>query len=115
MEHGKNSSQSIEPTRSEINPTDALPHIPRVALREPGRSIRDLRRLRADDGQTGSYSELEGSLWEVATSLSTCLCRRVLGNLKSILTGTALIGTLSVNPWMIWQRLSGLHCSAVFQ
>src|SRR6516162_4660432 len=32
-----------------------------------------------DDGQTGSYSESDGSLWEVATSLSTCLCSGVLG------------------------------------
>jgi hypothetical protein len=96
MEHPTNASQSIEPACSEINPTNALPHIPRVALRELGRSIRDLPRLRADDGQTGSYSESEGSLWEVATTLSTCLCSRVLGNVKSIWAGTALIGTLTL-------------------
>jgi hypothetical protein len=42
------------------------------------------RTFLADDGQTGSYSESEGSLWEVATSLSTCLCSRVLGNLKCV-------------------------------
>ena len=28
--------------------------------------------------QTGTYSESEGSLWEVTTSLSTCLCSRGL-------------------------------------
>jgi hypothetical protein len=82
MGHGKSASESIEPACSEINLTDALPHIPRVGLRELGRSIRDLPRLRADDEQTGSYSESEGSLWEVATSLSTCLCSRVLGDVK---------------------------------
>jgi hypothetical protein len=35
-----------------------------------------------DDEQTGSYSESEGSLWKVATSLSTCLCSGVLGDVR---------------------------------
>ena len=39
----------------------------------------------SDDWQTGSYSESEGSLWEVATSLFTCLCSGEIGNLG---TGT---------------------------
>ena len=32
----KNASQSIEPACSEIDPTNALPHIPRAGLRELG-------------------------------------------------------------------------------
>jgi hypothetical protein len=47
MKHGKNASESIEPTRSEINLTDALPHTPKVGLRELGSSILNLPRLRA--------------------------------------------------------------------
>jgi hypothetical protein len=50
----KIASESIEATGSEINRTDALSDIPRVGLRELGRSIRDLPRLRADDEQLGS-------------------------------------------------------------
>jgi hypothetical protein len=57
MGHGESASGSIEPACSEINLTDALPHIPRVGLRQLGRSIRDLPRLRADDGQTGLRPE----------------------------------------------------------
>jgi hypothetical protein len=47
MKHGKNASESIEPMRSEINLTDALPHTPKVGLRELGSSILNLPRLRA--------------------------------------------------------------------
>jgi len=51
----KNASKSIEPTHSEINLTEALPHTPKVGLRELGSSILNLPRLRADDEQPGSY------------------------------------------------------------
>jgi hypothetical protein len=54
-EHGKNVSESIEPTRSEINPTDALPPIPRVglALDAPFETCPDSRE---DDGLLGKRS-----------------------------------------------------------
>jgi hypothetical protein len=70
MGHRKSASESIEPACSEINLTDALPHIPRVGLREFGRSIRDLPRLRADDGLTRSYSGPENRLWESTVGLA---------------------------------------------
>jgi len=57
-----------------------------------------------DDGLTGGDSEPEGPLWEVATSQLTCLCSRVIGNLKSTWTVTAffsLLGSLGFNAGLV--------------
>jgi len=37
-----------------------------------------------NDGLTGSNSESEGPLWEVATSHSTCLCSRITGKVPRV-------------------------------
>lgn len=45
---------SIETARSEVNLTEALSHTTKVGLCELGSSFRNLPRLLADDGQSGS-------------------------------------------------------------
>jgi Tol biopolymer transport system component len=61
-------------------------------------------RLHLDHGVTGIYSESDGSLWEVATSQSTCLCGRIPGDVDGTnirqLTDESFYQTsrLSVSP-----------------
>jgi len=68
------SHRTLSHPRSEVNLADALPHTPRVGLRKIGRFIRNLPRFRADDGQSGSYSESAGSLCAKSRRLSPLAC-----------------------------------------